>query len=64
MQIETYSKICGDCRGKGFTGYKLCKPCNGAGQVLIVDERQTVRAAVSEFLADVRSKYLGAVRAK
>ena len=62
MRIETYTKICAGCKGRGYIGYKLHEPCQGNGQIVVVDERQTLRAAVSEFLADVRSKYLGGVR--
>lgn len=64
MKIETFSKICLPCKGRGYVGYRLCSRCEGNGQVVVVDQGHTVRAAVSEFLADVRSKYLGAVRAK
>jgi DnaJ-class molecular chaperone len=64
MRIETYTVRCDACRGRGYEGYTICPKCEGNGQVVIVDERHTLRAAVGEFLADVRSKYLGAVRAK
>jgi hypothetical protein len=64
MQIETYTVRCDACKGRGYIGHKIHEACQGNGQVLKIDERQTLRVAVSEFLADVRSKYIGAVRAK
>jgi DnaJ-class molecular chaperone len=64
MIVETLTVRCAGCGGKGYIGHKIHEECQGNGQIVKVDERQTLRAAVSEFLADVRSKYLGAVRAK
>lgn len=55
MRIETYTVRCDACKGRGYIGHKIHEACQ-------IDERQTLRVAVSEFLADVRSKYLGAVK--
>lgn len=47
--VISYTKRCSQCAGKGYVQHYLCSRCDGNGQYIVVDERQTVRNALTDY---------------